>query len=446
MSHDLLRRLDAPTRRTNATSGAALGAIASAFLLGTVCGCAALSYDAPADDATQVAPSAGSAEPDGATDEGMGAATPAAPTLLDVSPDVPADAAAETGEAEIRPLYDAFDAPAEEPPRSWYALTRAAREKRQIGKFDEMATLLEQARHLVADRPAKSIQRRTVHGMQARLALDLLALGRTDEANALADRLFEEAESEPEVGGAATIELASRFSNHRGAVAGEDGLDSSALPLMRIALDAAETDTPNRQRLGLAFEVAREAEYQGDLALARKAIDRAIADSRIIESANREQLANLQLHRARIALAQGDLDEAEQSAGATNRLLDELGATDHARAIGEATMAHVVAERGDEDRARAIARSAQSRLGGDPPPPDALLRRVLGELARMEEALGDLDAAREHYRAALELPGTASAMDQQLVETLNRERAALDTPDDAPRVELDPIEDGAVAP
>ncbi len=459
--HGALSMRDTPSRRGAAdrrpTSHAPLleatfQLAACALALGTFGGCAALSYSTPEDGepgmttASEAMPGADSADAAGEMRPG----TPEPPILISTGP-APSDEARETpadteADVAVGEDFDAFDDPAEEPEQSWYTLTRAARDARQLGRFEEMANLLERARLLVAERPAESIQRRTVHGMRARLALDLLALGREDEANALADALFEEAESEPAVGGPATIELASRFSIHRTDVARADGLEASVLPLMRIALNAAESENPNRQRLGLAFEVAREAEFQGDLPLARKAIDRAIADSRILEAANLRQLATLELIRARVALGQGDLAEAERSAGASNRLLDETNASAPARAVGEATMAHVVAKRGDEDRARAIARTAQSRLGGDPPAPNGLARRVLGELARMERALGDVDAARAHYRAALDLPGTQDPADQQLVESLTRERSALDTPDPAPRIELEPTEGDSEAP
>ena len=408
-------------------------------LLVTAAGCSALRYPTAEDDQ-------GAATTPG----GAASGTPEPPVLLStglgVSDETLAALAAEA-EAEREARIEAGD---EVGPRTWYTLTRLAREQRQLGKFDETATLLEQAALQVAARPPESIQRRTVHGMRSRLALDLLALGRDDDANALADELFEEVEREPGVGGPATIELASQFSNHRSAVAERDGLEASVLPLMRIALSAAEHDNPNRERMGLAYEVAREAEHQGDLPLARRAIERALSDARILEAANGRQLAALELNRARIALAQDDLVVAERSAATSNRIYDELEATGPGRAVGEATMAHVVARRGDEERARAIARTAQARLDTDPPPANAVTRRVLGELARMERALGAQEAALAHYRAALDLPGAGAndPTDERLVETLTGELRALEAADDrgaAPRVEIE-AEDAEAVP
>lgn len=416
--------------------------LAATLPLLVVTACASLNYPtddvANAPESSESSGAAGTAEVPAIAEASTPAPPPEAPVLISMAPDATGDGVetadlAEAGESAAV----AFAAEESEEARSWYALTRLAREKRQLGKFDETAEYLEQAALQLAGRPPSNAQRRTVLGMRARLALDLFALQRDADAEALSDLLFEEVEAEPEVGGPAIIDLASYVVQLRVARANEDGLEASPLPLMRLALQSAETGNPTRERIRLAYEVAREAEREGDLDFARAALDRAIADTRIVESANLEQLTTLELHRARMAIDAGAFEEAEEAAAAANRMLAEYDAPVTSLAIAESAMAHVVAERGDAERARAIARTAQSRLGGDPPMPDAAVRLVEGQLARMERALGDLDAARAHYTTALDLPGTENPADVDLTRRLAEELQALAPADDGPRVELD---------
>ena len=172
------------------------------------------------------------------------AEAPAQPTAV-----APSDAAASDGAPEAPVLLGlGFGIPEEDRPdleelanddasgRSWYELTRQAREDRQLGNFEAAVEHLEQAALQLSDRAPSNTRRRAVHGMRARLAADLLALDRTEDAEALANTLFEEAESYPETTGAATVELALAYSELRGAAAAEAGLEESQLPLLRIAL------------------------------------------------------------------------------------------------------------------------------------------------------------------------------------------------------------------
>lgn len=385
----------------------ALGALLS---FGT--GCAALNYPIEGSEAAAPATSAPAEE----------AAGPEAPVLIGL----------EWGESE-RSLGEVGE-------QEWYELTRLAREDRQLGEIDRARERLDQAALQLAGRPAGNAQRRAVHGMRARLALDFAALQRTDDSAALADALFEEVEAEPAIGGPATIDLALHFANVRAAAAEESGLQESQLPLLRIALLASEDGSPSPQRLSLAYRVFQEAMTEGDLQLARRAIDRSLLDARTIYPGDLRQLASINVFRARIARAEGDLATAEASAIAANRLFDEAGADSDSRAVGEATLAVIVAERGDEDRARAILAAADARLQSEAGLNDHSARTVLGESARMERALGNPEAARAFFVRALDLPVVDFAPDVQLVEELTRELAALDSPEGESEVEAESAE------
>jgi len=383
----------------------ALGALLS---FGT--GCAALNYPMEGSEAAAPATSAPPEEEAG----------PEAPVLIGLG--------LELGESErsLAELGEGGEG-GEGGEQEWYELTRQAREDRQLGKFDRARERLDQAALQLAGRPAGNAQRRTVHGMRARLALDFAALRRTDDSAALADALFEEVEAEPAIGGPATIELALYFARVRAAAAEEAGLHESQLPLLRIALLASEDGSPSATRLDLAFRVSQEAMKEGDLQLARRAIDRSLLDARTIYPGDLPQLASISVFRARIAQAEGDLATAEASAITANRLFDEGGANSDSLAVGEATLAVIVAERGDEDRARAIMAAADARLQSEAGLSDHAARTVLGESARMERALGNVEAARAFFVRALDLPGVDFTPDVQLVEELTRELAALDS-------------------
>jgi len=138
------------------------------------------------------------------------------------------------------------------------------------------------------------------------------------------------------------------------------------------------------------------------------------------------QAGSLNVYRARIALAQGDLETAEASAALANRLFEEADGGASSRAVAEATLARVVAERGDLERAIAIARSAQIRLESDEILADHARRQILGGIARVEALRGDVDAARAHYRSALAVPAVDFREDATLMKLLTTELDALD--------------------
>lgn len=368
-------------------------------LVSAQAGCAALNYPAETTDAEPAAPE-----------------VPEAPVLLEVG--------SVEGAVDLATLEDAEANTA----RTWYELAREARIARQTGDFEEARERLAQAALQLAGRPASNAQRRAVHGMRARLALDFVALEEEEEAEALADLLFEEAENEPEIGGPATVELVQYFASTRGAEAREAGIAESPLPLLRIALDAASQDAASVQRLSLAYQVSQLATRDGDDALARRAIELALADAQKVHPSDRSQIASLQIYRARIARGQGDLAVAERAATIAYRLFDEADADPASRAVGEATLAAILAERGDEDRARTIITGAQARISMDPPLSDHAARTVLAESARLERALGRSDDARDYFLRALDIQSVDFEPDEDLVADLTRELAALDAP------------------
>ncbi|MBJ21001.1 MAG: hypothetical protein GY910_24120 [bacterium] len=356
---------------------------------------------------------------------------PDAPVLLGIDFGVPENDIMTTGE---------------EPAQEWYDLTRRARADRQRGDLEGMRDSLARAATLLSARPATNAQRRAVFGMRARLAMDFVSIGESEKADTLADQLFEDVEREPELGGPAMVELAYLFSRRRGAAAEEAGLPESQLPLLRIALLSSESASASRTRLDLAFEISGVATREGDHDLARRAIDRAVLDAQTVAPSDKDQLGSLKIFKARISLAQRDLGTAEASATSANRLFEEIEATSAMRAVAEATLARVLGEIGDFDRARAIGMGAQARLGGDPPVAGHPSRVVFAELGRLERAAGDLAAARSRFESALEIPGLDFDADIELVAALTRELAALDPTPDETAIEIDAGKTGEVDP
>lgn len=368
-------------------------------LVSTAMGCAALNY--PSDGAD--------------TDAAGGSGAPPAPVLLEI------------GSSEEEAVEIAASAETDtDAARTWYELTRAARLARQTGDFDEGRERLAQAAMQLEGRPASDSARRAVHGMRARLALDFVALRREEDAEALAEILFEEARAEPSIGGPATVELVQHFAAKRAAKARASGLGESQLPLLRIAVDAAEQDSPSLQRLELTYEISQTASREGDDALARRAIELALSDARTVQASDKAQIASLEMYRARIARSQGDLAVAESAVTTANRLFDAIDAPPSNRAVAEATLAAILAERGQADRARAIAQGALARIDQTPPLSAHAVRTVLAEAGRMERDLGAPEAARELFERALEIPGLDFGPDEALVERLTRELAALE--------------------
>ncbi len=370
---------------------------------------------------------------------GRSATTDAAKPDASETVETPARSAAPESPA-AEPATSAPD-PAEEPDDgaeieeaqpTWTELTRLAREDQRRGDLESADRRLEQAALQVAPLAPSQAPRRTVFGMRARLAREMALSGETERAEALTDRLLEEVEAEPVLGGTALVSLSLLLTDPRPdqtdaeAESGESEPDTRRLRLLRAGLIAAESRPANRDRLRLAIRTASEAQAADDLPLARRAIDRAIADSEMLAPSRRDRLAALRLQRAEIAEQQGDLDVAAADATRSNQIFDEIEASASWRGIGEARLAEILAKQGDDERALAIARGALARLSGDEPIDPEAERVILGALARVERARGDLEQARRHYREALDVPGQGGDSDARLVRALGDELAELD--------------------
>ncbi len=348
------------------------------------------------------------------------------PVLSGHGQGLPPDAEAPFGVPE-----DPGPPPVVEKALSWSDLTRLAREHRQRGELMEARDRLAQAAAQLADLPPTNAQRRTVFGLQARLAESLLESGDQETADRFASELLAQAEAEPEIGGAALVSLALSLAEWRAQRAAEAGEPDSPLPLLRIAFDTARTGPASRDRIGLAFRVAEEAYRADDLTLARRAIDLALADTHRLNPTDRKKIASFEVYRSRIALAQGDLAAAEASATAANQIFDELDADASSRGIAEASLAEVLARKGDLDRASIVIRGARARLDVDHPIHDHARRLVLAAVARVERSAGDVDAARRAYEEALAVPPVDFAPDADLVRRLEREIRELETPSES---------------
>jgi hypothetical protein len=309
---------------------------------------------------------------------------------------------------------------------TWSELTRLAREDRQAGRLDEARTRLEQAASQLAERPSSDAGRRTVFDLQARLALDLIAVGRPDDADAMAAPLFAQAEQDPALASSALVDLAYATAIRPPTTSESEEAQPARLELMELALGAAERGPASRQRMMMAADIALEALEQGHLELARRGIDRAVLDARIVAPTDQTQLGSLKIYKARIARAQGDLDAAEASAVSAAQHFEQGRSGPANLAVAEATLARVLADRGEIERAREQADSAWQRVSGDPPMPDFVKRIALGAQARVERAAGNLEAARARYEQALAMPAGGFARDLALISELQAELAALD--------------------
>jgi hypothetical protein len=254
--------------------------------------------------------------------------------------------------------------------------------------------------------------------MRARLAIDLADAGETGSADDLADQLFAEVEAEPELGGAGLVSLAVSVADRRP--------EASRLSYLRIAFTAAQTSTASRDRMQLAFRVAGEAFRNKDLALARLAIDLTLSDAQRIGPTRLNRIASIEFYKARIALAQGDLEAAENSAVTANQLYEETSANSAQRGVGEAVLAEILANRGATEKALVIARGAQARLAGEEPFDDHAKRLILASLARVELSAGESTPARAHFQEALAIPALDHNWDRNLIDQLTIELQELD--------------------
>ena len=319
------------------------------------------------------------------------------------------------------------DEPVEETARSWRELTRLARENAQTGKYDRADELLAQAALQLKDRRPTNTQRRTVFGLRARLAHDLAALGQTEHADALTNQLFEDVRAEPDLADAALVTLARATAERRSAAAKQAGRKESQLPLLSLAFNASQSGTASRERLGLGFEVSGIALREGDLDLARRAIDQAILDAQIVAPADRMQTAALKIYKSRIALAQRDLETAEAAAHASVRIFEQQAADGSNRGVAEATLGQVLAEKGEFEPALELGRGAYARLSGAETIVPHARRQIPACLGRIESLAGERDAASAHYREALSVPADGSERDEDLIRDIKAALAELET-------------------
>jgi hypothetical protein len=393
------------------------------LVLGLAAGCAALRYDEPGLDASSAAASA----PDAAS-----ASTPVASSTSQGS----ADAVASPIHAEptrretptrARLARRNTDATERESARDWRELTQLARQNAQAGKFDKADELLAQAALQLKDRRPTNTQRRTVFGLRARLAHDMAAAGETEKADALANQLFDDVRAEPALADTALVTLARSTAERRKAAAEQAGREESQLPLLALAFTASQSGTASRERLGLAFEVALTALREGDLDLARRAIDQAVLDAQIVAPSDRGQAAALKIYKTRIAVAQRDLETAEATAHAALRTFEQVGADPSSLGVAEATLGQVLAEKGEHERALELGRAAYARLAGSETIVPHARRQIAACLARIEWLSGDRDAAGAHYREALSIPADGSDRDADLIRDIKLSLADLET-------------------
>ena len=390
-------------------------------LIGTAAGCTSLNYDEPAATEAAAWPSTTQAA---APTEGTAQATPTTPeTTRHATPT----------RARISDQHNAEVAGGTEKARSWRELASMARESVQNGEFEKADELLAQAAFQLKDLRPTNTQRRTVFGLRARLANDLAASGKVEEADALANQLFDEARREPALGDTSLVALARATAERRAKAAREAGREESQLPLLALAFRASQSGTANRERLGLAFEVSSEALRAGDLELARDGIDQAILDAQIIAPSDAMQAAALKVYKARIALAQNDLVTAEAAAQTAVQIFEEQKADGSNRGVAEATLAQILAEKGEHARALELGRAAYARLSGTDTIVPHARRQIASRFARIEWLAGDLDAAGAHYREALAIPSDGTDLDHDLIKDIKAALAQLETSGAAPR-------------
>lgn len=391
---------------------------ATLCVAGIAAGCAALRYDEPV-----IVPVAKANDTSASASASAVAAKDAAATTASTTGPSPRASTPTRARIAERDRDDA----GLETARDWRELSRRAREHAQIGEFDEAETLLEQAALQLKDLRPTSTRRRTVFGLRARLAHDLAALGEVERADLLAERLFAEVRAEPALGDTALVTLARATAERRRAAAREAGRSESQLPLLALAFDASLASPASRERLGLAFEVSGKALRDGELALARRAIDQAIADARITAPADRMQAAALEIYKARIALAARDLDAAEDAARTAVRLFEREAADPSSRGVAEATLGQILAEKGELERALELGRGAYARLEDREALVPHARRQIPACLARIEWLAGEREAASAHYREALAVPADGSERDDNLIADIKAALVELET-------------------
>lgn len=312
---------------------------------------------------------------------------------------------------------------------AWHDLAQRARAQTRRGELVEAEETLGQAAMQLASLPAWSARRRTVFGLQARLATRLAEAEETERAEALANQLLEIAAAEPGIGGAALISLANDVIRRR-SDAPEPITTEEKLRILEIVLTTAEAGGVDRSRLEQAVTIAQQALAADAPDLARRAIDRASLDARKLHPDDQHLHASIELLRARIALEQPDLATAETSARAAYEAFAESSAPTGERGISEITLAQALARTGDLEQAHTVADEAAARL--DPgtattdPISDYARRTVLAGLSEIEDLAGNPTEAERLLREALAIPAVDFEGDRHLLTRLRRDLETLE--------------------
>jgi len=312
---------------------------------------------------------------------------------------------------------------------AWHDLTQRARAQIRRRELVEAEETLAQAAMQLESLPAWSARRRTVFGLQARLATELAQAEEIERADALANQLLGIAAAEPEIGGAALIGLANDVIRRR-TDAPEPMPTPEKLRILAIVLTTAEAGGVDRSRLEQAVEIAQQALGADAPDLARRAIDRASLDARKLHPGDERLHASIELLRARIALEQDDLATAESSARKAYEDFAETSAPTGERAISEITLAQALARSGDLEQARAVADEAAARLDPETqttaPVSDYARRTILAGLSEIEEGAGNATEAERLLREALAIPEVDFEGDRHLLARLRRDLEALE--------------------
>ena len=384
-------------------------------------GCVSVNYpDAAGANAPNAAPEPPPAP--GAPSTSPAPSVPSAPeaesgaTRAGTPVEAPTESQAETASETSTP---------DEPALSWSQLTRAGRDHQLQREWEMALQRFEQAEILVSGLSPSHVRRRTVFGMQARLAAALAAAGETERAKALRQRLFDLAEASPAIGGPALVELALEQASES-----ENGLNeaesetAARLRTLAIALAVAEQGRAQTSRIALARRIAEEALHAGRLGLARRAADLALRDAKILAASQRGALGAHFLSRARIRLAQNEVAGAEEDAEAAADHFEAAEASASFKAIAQAFRSEVLMRRGAMNEALAGLEEAETLVAERRVQPYAQ-RAVLAARARISAGLAQPDQARRAYQAALALPPEALAKDRALRRALKQELEAL---------------------
>jgi len=312
---------------------------------------------------------------------------------------------------------------------AWHDLTQRARTQIRRGELVEADETLRQAAMQLASLPAWSARRRTVFGLQARLAPRLAEAEQTERADALANQLLDLAAAEPAIGGAALIALANDVIQRRGD-ADEPITPEEKLRILEIVLTTAEAGRVDRSRLDQAVTIAQQALGADAPDLARRAIDRASLDARRLHPGDRHLDASIELLRARIALEQDDLATAETSARSAYDAFAEISGPAGERGISEITLAQALARQGNLEQARTIADEAASRLDSgaatSAPISDHARRTILAGLSEIEAQAGNATESERLLREALAIPPVDFEGDRHLLTRLRRDLETLE--------------------